>query len=622
MNRTLHDSPQPGMRPLASTPVNPSVLKRQRTPAPGSTMYSPIVLKALSAPGQPLAAPVRAVMESRFAHDFSQVRIHTGGEAAASTRTVGALAYTVNSDVVFGESQFAPATTAGRRLLAHELAHVVQQGTGGAGSPSPLELDESQSSAEGEAVRHSESALAGQAPPAAARLPSVSRRIQRQKSPDGPAEPDPEAAGWTLEDSSINFAISNPARLEASSVMITGSATGPGFSGWSNKNIFSISPPEAIWLHTNYWVDTAEHPLPRSQDKLSVFNDIKFTTSSGQTPVDAHFLDNQPLYDGPGRPLRPKLGLTTPSDRGLPVQELPLAEGGELVWRAGFGFGKGAKAFTVGGTFRVPAQGPAPAPQGSPGPASGGPAAAAPGAEKKGTPLPASPKTQPPPAKALGEIKELTDLIKITQDAATRDLLVSKLRDALAKLQPFIPEKDASQAINEAINSLIKDGTSDAIMSILKAIAGKGPTTMPEDRNQTGPNVPQKDLDEHVFKGPKITIKDAPALPPRYSFQYRKGPQNSYPPGAVIKFTIVPPEDFNNLQGFKRVVIVAEADRNTPNRTVAGPGSKFDLESNATREIELRAPTEPGKYVIRVDIGLNFDLSNMQEFEVTAPQQK
>ena len=62
--------------------------------------------------------------------DFSQVRVHTGGEAAASARAVNARAYTVGSNIVFAEGQYAPGTAAGRRLLAHELAHTVQQSDG------------------------------------------------------------------------------------------------------------------------------------------------------------------------------------------------------------------------------------------------------------------------------------------------------------------------------------------------------------------------------------------------------------------------------------------------------------------------------------------------------------
>jgi hypothetical protein len=66
-------------------------------------------------------------MESRFGHDFSQVRVHTSTQAAESARSVNALAYTVGQDVVFGQGRYAPGTPSGQRLLAHELTHVVQQ---------------------------------------------------------------------------------------------------------------------------------------------------------------------------------------------------------------------------------------------------------------------------------------------------------------------------------------------------------------------------------------------------------------------------------------------------------------------------------------------------------------
>ncbi len=77
--------------------------------------------------GSPLDAETRAFMEPRFGHNFGQVRVHTDEEAAASARTVRALAYTVGRDIVFAAGQYHPGTQSGRRLLAHELTHVVQQ---------------------------------------------------------------------------------------------------------------------------------------------------------------------------------------------------------------------------------------------------------------------------------------------------------------------------------------------------------------------------------------------------------------------------------------------------------------------------------------------------------------
>jgi Domain of unknown function (DUF4157) len=86
-----------------------------------------IVDDVLRSPGQPLDAGTSAFMEPRFGYDFSQVRVHTDAQAAESARAVNALAYTVGRNVVFGAGQYAPETSEGQRLMAHELSHVVQQ---------------------------------------------------------------------------------------------------------------------------------------------------------------------------------------------------------------------------------------------------------------------------------------------------------------------------------------------------------------------------------------------------------------------------------------------------------------------------------------------------------------
>jgi hypothetical protein len=87
--------------------------------------------RVLSTPGRPLDSVLRHDMEQRFGYDFSHVRVHSGGAAEQSARDVDAQAYTVGHDIVFGTGRDAPRTDAGRRLLAHELTHVVQQsGTG------------------------------------------------------------------------------------------------------------------------------------------------------------------------------------------------------------------------------------------------------------------------------------------------------------------------------------------------------------------------------------------------------------------------------------------------------------------------------------------------------------
>ncbi len=86
-----------------------------------------IVHEAIREPGRPLDPDARAMMESQFGQDFSFVRVHTGARAEASARAVHASAYTVGRDVVFGKGRYTPHDSGGQKLLAHELAHVVQQ---------------------------------------------------------------------------------------------------------------------------------------------------------------------------------------------------------------------------------------------------------------------------------------------------------------------------------------------------------------------------------------------------------------------------------------------------------------------------------------------------------------
>jgi hypothetical protein len=87
----------------------------------------PIVHEVMRSPGKPLDSSTRAFMEPRIGHDFSKVRVHADTRAAESAQAVNAMAYTVGSDVVFGAGQYTPWSDIGRRLMAHELTHVMQQ---------------------------------------------------------------------------------------------------------------------------------------------------------------------------------------------------------------------------------------------------------------------------------------------------------------------------------------------------------------------------------------------------------------------------------------------------------------------------------------------------------------
>ena len=106
----------------------------QRASPPAKAAWAPAEVDAtLASGGRPLPDDVRSQMEARFGHDFARVRVHDGSSAAVSAAAVGARAYTVGPHVVFGSGEYQPDSSAGRRLLAHELTHVVQQGASAAG---------------------------------------------------------------------------------------------------------------------------------------------------------------------------------------------------------------------------------------------------------------------------------------------------------------------------------------------------------------------------------------------------------------------------------------------------------------------------------------------------------
>ena len=104
--------------------------KRVQSSDPEEALVVPIINEVLRSNGKPLNPATRALMEARFGYDFSGVRVHTDAKAAESAQAVRAHAYTVGSDVVFAEGQYDPSGEQGRKLLTHELTHVLQQ-TGG-----------------------------------------------------------------------------------------------------------------------------------------------------------------------------------------------------------------------------------------------------------------------------------------------------------------------------------------------------------------------------------------------------------------------------------------------------------------------------------------------------------
>jgi len=180
---------------------NQAVLQvlRRSAPAPSAGAHDvpPIVRTVLAGGGRPLDSSDRGFLEPRLGRDLGDVRIHTDAAAAESARAVGADAYTVGSDVVFAAGRHRPETRQGRRLLAHELAHTLQQtagpGAGGVSPSSTIRVGEPRDVHEDVADRIADQVIDTTQPATIPSLRTVSTvpqpTLQRQSSSSTPEEP-------------------------------------------------------------------------------------------------------------------------------------------------------------------------------------------------------------------------------------------------------------------------------------------------------------------------------------------------------------------------------------------------------------------------------------------------
>jgi Domain of unknown function (DUF4157) len=147
----------------AESPLRRSVLGAGQLTA---SKVPVLVGQALRSPGAPLQSALRGDMEARLGADFGAVRVHADATAAESAAGVGARAYAVGQDIVFGANRFEPGSAEGRRLLAHELVHVAQQPV--SDSSGPVEIGAADTDLEREADQISALATSDRGVPAAA----------------------------------------------------------------------------------------------------------------------------------------------------------------------------------------------------------------------------------------------------------------------------------------------------------------------------------------------------------------------------------------------------------------------------------------------------------------------
>ncbi len=151
-----------------------SLLEEERSP----------VHDVISSGGRPLEPAVRADMEGRLGHDFSDVRVHDDISAAASASAVNAHAYTVGNNVVFQRDRYDPTSAAGKVTLAHELTHVVQQRLGpvdGTSAPGGIKVSDPSDRFEREASANAERVMSAPAPVQTSALPDSGAAVQREK---------------------------------------------------------------------------------------------------------------------------------------------------------------------------------------------------------------------------------------------------------------------------------------------------------------------------------------------------------------------------------------------------------------------------------------------------------
>jgi len=242
-------------------------LQRKETGSlPFATRVPPIVHEVLRSPGQPLAQDVRAVFVPHFGLDFSAVRVHTDAKAAESARSVNALAYTVGQDVVFGAGQYAPQLPAGRRLIAHELTHTVQQrGASAAIQPAALNVGTPSDATEQEAQQAERAIDSGQtylprvwAHPVIARQtrPGSSGTPPTQQSASG--APPTQLMGWNGQP--INVTAPPPPAVNPPVSQPT-----PPPVPWANCRPDRISGLNQDLAQATSWVDEAVRDLQSAQ---------------------------------------------------------------------------------------------------------------------------------------------------------------------------------------------------------------------------------------------------------------------------------------------------------------------------------------------------------------------
>ena len=259
----------PGQVEAQSSP--PPVIQRHMSGSDGAKegAAQSIVQDVLALPGQPLDGATRAFFEPRFGHDFGNVRIHADERAAESARTVHASAYTVGRDIVFASGHYNQSTGEGRRLLAHELTHVVQQRSSG-----PREM-----------LQRSGSAQSGNEDDRTHRSLSTGLDASHEIVINGelfnlvpiPAAVTPESPAWHYRDSAQDYLGAYPNLGNGAWALIVRQRDGVlcdiggNCLGWALGNYGLLDPPDQVWGLARQYLDSVGRSVRERRSPLESY---------------------------------------------------------------------------------------------------------------------------------------------------------------------------------------------------------------------------------------------------------------------------------------------------------------------------------------------------------------
>ena len=508
-----------------------------------------VAMRTAERTGMPLPTEVRSYFEPRFGRDFSKVRVHTDTEAAHSVEAIDALAFTHGQDMVFGPGQFDPASTRGRRLIAHELTHVVQQ--------------------------------SGQLN----RTPHIQRDGKTDTPPKSPtASPDADA--------------------KPSVPATKGQVTLSGF-GFGGSELTEEHKKQLDGLKTQI----AAQPLA-SGDAIQL---VGHTDQVGTVEKN--------LELGLNRAKSVQNWMTANLPTQAQVKVASLGEGFPAV------AAKNPEQTQEPANRRVEIHIQRTAPAATPAPASATPPSQQSSVAPRPGPLATPPIPGPdlsidPRESAKKDIGVAAEFLLKMKKWTPEDPIVDKFRWLFVKMQPFLPDDEATKEINKLIGTGTEEGIKAAAKKVLETIVGKSANEIkPGDdpsHSGAGPESARANPTPIIPAVPIPFDMSGTAKPVTHTTYDIKDLPKTITPEGFINLTLIVPDKFDPEQPPSKYVLIFK--KGDP--ADAEPIMKQKINAKPKKNqisMSIVAPKEPGQYVIKVKEG--FYIPSDPASEITVEKQ-